>query len=157
MFDENIIKNFIEILNDENKSHATAQELNYGIECSNDFLQDLETLRMYGFIIVSNSVTNNPKVRLTFEGVYYGREYLDNYDESYDRVVDLIKKSSLKTTPEISKYLGVNHLVCGAIFIDLAEQGLAKYKKGIGGLKLECLEKSFYSSRIYKSNISQFM
>lgn len=143
MFDENIIKNFIEILNDENKSHATAQELNYGIECSNDFLQDLETLKMYGFIMVSNSVTNNPKVRLTFEGVYYGREYLDNYVDYYDKVVELIKNSSLKTTLEISKYLGVNHLVCGAIFIDLAEQGLIKYDKGLGGLKLKFIREGF--------------
>lgn len=42
MFDENIIKNFIEILNDENSSYSTAQELNYGMEGSNDFLRDLE-------------------------------------------------------------------------------------------------------------------
>ena len=137
MFDENIIKNFIEILNDENRTHATAQELNYGMECSNDFLQDLETLKRYGFIMVSNSVTNNPNLRLTFDGVYYGKEYLDNYDASYDKVVDLMEKSSCNTTREISKHLGINHLICGAIFIDLAEQGLIKYEKGVGGLKLK--------------------
>lgn len=32
MFDDNIIKNCIEILNDNNKTYSTAQELNYAME-----------------------------------------------------------------------------------------------------------------------------
>lgn len=136
MFNENIIKNFMEILNNKNRTHATAKELNYNSECGNDFLQELELLKMYGLISISNSANNNPNLRLTFEGVYYGRKYLDNYDEIYEDVFNLIKNSSFTSTSEISNYLGINHVICGAIFIDLKEQGLIEYEKGIGGLRL---------------------
>ena len=140
MFPEYIIENFITILNNKNSAHATAKELNYESECDSKFLQDLQLLEMYGLVQIPKSVDNNPQVLLTFKGAYYGKEYIDNYDEIYDEVINLIKSKSLKTTSEIKKILGIHHIIIGAIFIDLSEQGLITYEQGLGGLKLKFSE-----------------
>ena len=137
MFPDYIIENFISILNNKNSAHATAKELNYDSECDNNFLQDLQVLEMQGLVQILKSIDNNPQVLLTFKGAYYGREYINNYYKIYDDVVDLIKPDSLKTTHEIMKILGVHHIIIGAIFIDLSEQGLITYEQGLGGLTLE--------------------
>ena len=140
MFPDYIIKNFIAILNNKNSVHATAKELNYDSEFDNKFLQDLQVLEMYGLVQIPKSIDDNPQVFLTFKGAYYGSEYINNYDEIYDEVVDLIKSDSLKTTSDIMKILDIHHIIIGAIFIDLSEQGLITYEQGLGGLRLEFSE-----------------
>ena len=140
MFPDYIIKNFIAILNIKNSVHATAKELNYDSEFDNKFLQDLQVLEMYGLVQIPKSIDDNPQVFLTFKGAYYGSEYINNYDEIYDEVVDLIKSDSLKTTSDIMKILDIHHIIIGAIFIDLSEQGLITYEQGLGGLRLEFSE-----------------
>lgn len=141
MFPNYIIENFISILNNKNSAHATVKELNYNSENYDKFLQDLQILEMYGLVKIQKSKYNNPKLLLTFKGAYYGNEYINNYDEIYDNAVNLIKSNSLNTTNEIRKILGIHHIIIGAIFIDLSEQGLITYKQGLGGLKLKFSEK----------------
>lgn len=87
-------------------------------------------------IQINPSQAKYPLIRLTAKGIYYGKEYLTDYNSTFDKVVSFI--GSFDKTPinskDISEELKINFFLVWAIFIDLENNNLVKTRKAIGGV-----------------------
>ncbi|WP_074798044.1 hypothetical protein [Methanobrevibacter olleyae] len=77
-----------------------------------------------------------PHIRLIFDGSLYYIEFIENYDELYDIIIDYIKnnENSMINALDISKEFNIPFVFVGTIFKDLERDNFIKIQKTLGGL-----------------------
>lgn len=104
---------------------------------TDEFIEQIKNLGVIGIIDVNNFMGESfPHIMLIPDGHISYIDFIDNYDEIYDIVIDYIKnhENPMINALDISKEFNIPFVFVGTVFKDLERDNLIKLQRALGGL-----------------------
>lgn len=139
MFRNRIITGLIKIAEENNENNLISSEELKSPEdkYTDEFIEQIKNLGVIGIIDVNNFMGESfPHIMLIPDGHISYIDFIDNYDEIYDIVIDYIKnhENSMINALDISKEFNIPFVFVGTVFKDLERENLIKLQRALGGL-----------------------
>ncbi len=139
MFRNRIITGLIKIAEENNENNFISSEELKSPEdkYTDEFIEQIKNLGVIGIIDVNNFMGESfPHIMLIPDGHISYIDFIDNYDEIYDIVIDYIKnhENPMINALDISKEFNIPFVFVGTVFKDLERDNLIKLQRALGGL-----------------------
>ena len=139
MFRNRIITGLIKIAEENNENNLISSEELKSPEdkYTDEFIEQIKNLGVIGIIDVNNFMGESfPHIMLIPDGHISYIDFIDNYDEIYDIVIDYIKnhENPMINALDISKEFNIPFVFVGTVFKDLERDNLIKLQRALGGL-----------------------
>lgn len=139
MIRNRIITDLIKIVEETNINNLiSAKELKRPEDqYTDEFIEEIKYLGLMGIIEVNEFMGESfPYIMLIGDGHINYIDFIDNYDEFYEIVIDYIKnhEDSMINALDISKEFNIPFVFVGTVFKDLERDNLIKLQRALGGL-----------------------
>ena len=139
MIRNRIITDLIKIVEETNINNLiSAKELKRPEDqYTDEFIEEIKYLGLIGIIEVNEFMGESfPYIMLIGDGHINYIDFIDNYDEFYEIVIDYIKnhEDSMINALDISKEFNIPFVFVGTVFKDLERDNLIKLQRALGGL-----------------------
>lgn len=139
MFRNRIITGLIKMAEENNENNLISSEELKSPEdkYTDEFIEQIKNLGVIGIIDVNNFMGESfPHIMLIPDGHISYIDFIDNYDEIYDIVIDYIKnhENPMINALDISKEFNIPFVFVGTVFKDLERDNLIKLQRALGGL-----------------------